>query len=98
MESLQLHAKKRSAYITIPARARLLEDNQETILDSKKITGSDELRKMGGYFQEVEYFIRCLREDIEPEISFGNTIVSMQMIDLVLNLFKQGKNHWKGSF
>ena len=94
-EAIQYHAPHRSAHFTVPLQARLLENYEETILKSEELAGSTEARKVAGYFQEVEYFIRCIREDKDPELSFENTLVSMRVIDVILDLFAKGKTHWK---
>ncbi len=91
----EMHAKGISAYGNIPGvpgvdHYMVLKDNQPyqeaEIVKNEQLIGSNAPKThIDGSFQANRHFIDCIKEDRQPQASFGDAVKTMEVIKAILS-------------
>jgi len=93
VQTYEMHARGVSAYIDTSGangnqKAMILREGQAyeqaEILRSIDVDGSDKWHRCFGYYHENLHFIRCIRENKEPQTSIEDSTKTMEIVQRIL--------------
>lgn len=83
--SIEMHGKGICAFADPEDSAVIYKDglNEGEVVKAKDITGSDQLFRVAGFYDENRHFIECIKTKKLPQTHFGDSYKTMELVDRI---------------
>ena len=83
--SVEMHGKGICAFADPEESAVIYKDGAQEgeIIKAKEITGSDQLFRIAGFYDENKHFVECIKTKKLPQTHFGDSFKTMEFVDRI---------------
>jgi virulence factor len=85
VHNFEVHAPGCSGFIQPDGTSTVIKGGKRQVIDAIELAGSAEPFIRDGFFNQIDYFVRCVINQVEPHCNFADSVKTMDLVNRILN-------------